>query len=80
MSLANPKEGPHAHPQVLVGELFHLLLVQASQEELVLQLLCLLQGQQGSVRAGFGKALSNPQVHGDGLGNAQGDTELHSSC
>lgn len=40
-----PPRGPGAcsYPHVLVGELLHLLLVQAGQEELVLQLLCLLE-------------------------------------
>lgn len=66
------------YPDVLVGELLHLLLVQAGQEELVLQLL-LLQGQQRRV-LGLDHALPDPQVHGDGLGHPWGGARGHGSC
>lgn len=69
---------PVPYPDVLVGELLHLLLVQAGQEELVLQLL-LLQGQQRRV-LGLDHALPDPQVHGDGLGHPRGGARGHSSC
>lgn len=65
---------------MLVGELLHLLLVQAGEEELVLELLRVLQGQQGGVRAGLDDALPDPQVHGDGLGHPWGGARVHSSC
>lgn len=76
-----PPRGPEgcSYPHVLVGELLHLLLVQAGQEELVLQLLGLLESQQGGVGAGLDKALSDPQVHGDSLRHSQGDAQVHSS-
>lgn len=69
---------PIPYPDVLVGELLHLLLVQAGQEELVLQLL-LLQGQQRRV-LGLDHALPDPQVHGDGLGHPRGGARGHGSC
>lgn len=68
------------YPHVLVGELLHLLLVQAGEKELVLQLLRVLQGQQGGVRAGLDDALPDPQVHGGGLGHPWGGARVHSSC
>ena len=68
------------YPHVLVGELLHLLLVQAGEEELVLQLLRVLQGQQGGVRAGLDDALPDPQVHWGGLGHPWGGARVHSSC
>lgn len=68
------------YPHVLVGELLHLLLVQAGEEELVLQLLRVLQGQQGGVGAGLDDALPDAQVHGGGLGHPRGGARVHSSC
>ena len=65
---------------MLVGELLHLLLVQAGEEELVLQLLRVLQSQQGRVGAGLDNALPDAQVHGDGLGHPRRGARGHSSC
>lgn len=73
-----PRRPPYPH--VLVGELPHLLVVQTGQEELVLQLLRVLQGQQSGVRAGLDDALPDPQVHGDGLGHPWGGARVHGSC
>lgn len=69
-----------SYPDVLVGELLHLLLVQAGEEELVLELLRVLQGQQSGVRARLDDALPDAQVHGDGLGHPWGGARGHSSC